>query len=74
MPYLLDPLAATQQLNDDYARYLRTIYFFSDEELRRQLWSALGQPQFLVRGPILEASPPFRQGKSIAQLVATGVL
>jgi len=56
----LHPLQAARRIHEDYTRYLRTIYFFRDPELRRQFWQALTQPNFIVRGPILEASPPFR--------------
>ena len=65
----IHPLDATRKLNEDYARYLRTIYFFRDEELRAQFQRALEAPDFLVRGPILEAAPPFRLGRSIGGLV-----
>jgi len=70
----IHPLDATRKLSEDYARYLRTIYFFRDEELREQFQRALAAPDFLVRGPILEAAPPFRLGRSIAGLVEAGVL
>ncbi|MEI2692075.1 MAG: DEAD/DEAH box helicase [Anaerolineae bacterium] len=70
----IHPLQATQRIRDDYARYLRTIYFFREEDLRRQFWEALDSPNFLVRGPILEAAPPFYHGRSIAELIDAGVL
>jgi ATP-dependent helicase YprA (DUF1998 family) len=70
----IHPLDATRKLSEDYARYLRTIYFFRDEELRGQFQKALEAPNFLVRGPILEAAPPFRLGRSIGGLVEAGVL
>ena len=74
MAQTLHPIEATNRIRDDYIRYLRTIYLFRDEELRRQFWQALDEPGFLVRGPLLEASPPFKAGRSLAQLVADGVL
>lgn len=70
----IHPLQATQRIRDDYARYLRTIYFFREEDLRRQFWEALDSPNFLVRGPILEAAPPFYHGRSVAKLIDAGVL
>ena len=70
----IHPLEATQRIRDDYARYLRTIYFFRDQELREQFWDTLAAPNFLVRGPILEAAPPFQTGRSIHQLIDAGVL
>ncbi|RMF35279.1 MAG: DEAD/DEAH box helicase, partial [Chloroflexi bacterium] len=74
MPQPIHPLEAARRIRDDYIRYLRTTYFFRDEALRRQFVQALESPGFLVRGPILEASPPFQRGRSIAQLIAEGIL
>lgn len=74
MTQSIHPLEATRKLSDDYARYLRTIYFFRDEELRGQFQEALAAPNFLVKGPILEAAPPFRYGRSIRQMLDEGVL
>ncbi len=74
MPQPIHPLEAARRIRDDYVRYLRTTYFFRDEALRRQFVQALESPGFLVQGPILEASPPFRRGRSIAELIAEGIL
>ena len=74
MSHPIHPLEATQRVRDDYMRYLRTIYFFHDEELRQQFWQALATADFLVRGPILEAAPPFRAGRSIGQMIDAGLL
>ncbi|HBY94498.1 MAG TPA: DEAD/DEAH box helicase, partial [Chloroflexi bacterium] len=70
----IHPIEAAERIRADYARYLRTIYFFRDEELRRQFWEALDAPRFLLRGPILEASPPFKKGRSIGELIDAGIL
>ena len=70
----LHPLEVTRRIRDDYTRYLKTIYFFRDAELRRQFWEALTAPDFLVRGSLLEAAIPFRLGRSIEQMVQDGVL
>jgi hypothetical protein len=53
---------------------LKTIKPFQDAELRREFAEALDKPSVLVKGPIVEASPPFLPGASLAQLVAEGVL
>ncbi len=70
----LHPLETTARIRDDYTRYLKTIYFFRNTELRREFWQALTTPDFLVKGPLLEAATPYRRGRSIRQLVADGVL
>jgi ATP-dependent helicase YprA (DUF1998 family) len=74
MPNPLHPLQTTALIRDSYLRYLKTIYPFQDRDLRDQFWRALEQPDMVVKGPLLEASPPFQTGRSIAQLIEAGVL
>jgi hypothetical protein len=74
MPNPLHPLQTTALIRDSYLRYLKTIYPFQDRDLRDQFWQALEQPDMVVKGPLLEASPPFQTGRSIAQLIEAGVL
>ncbi len=70
----LHPLETANRIQQDYIRYLSTIYFFRNEDLRRQFGRALSAPDFLTRGPILEAAAPFRSGRTIEQLIRDGVL
>ena len=70
----LHPLQTTALIRDSYLRYLKTIYPFQDRDLRDEFWRALEQPEMVVKGPLLEASPPFKSGRSIAQLIEDGVL
>ena len=70
----LHPLQTTALLRQGYERYLKTIYPFQDAQLRRRFWDALAEPDRLVKGPLLEASPPYRPGAALADLVAEGVI
>ncbi|MCB8953398.1 MAG: DEAD/DEAH box helicase [Ardenticatenales bacterium] len=70
----LHPINTTRKISEAYQRYLKTIYPFRDESLRRIFWAKLAEPERLVKGPLLEASPPFRTGKSLADLVNEAVL
>lgn len=70
----LHPINSTQKIREAYQRYLKTIYPFQDESLRQIFWSKLTEQDRLVKGPLLEASPPFRSGKSLADLVNDAVL
>ena len=60
----LHPLQTTGLIRNSYLRYLKTIYPFQEQDLRVQFWRALETPELLVKGPLLEASPPFEAGRS----------
>ncbi|MBN1887185.1 MAG: DEAD/DEAH box helicase [Thermoflexales bacterium] len=70
----IHPLQTTSLIRDSYLRYLKTIYPFQDQDLRDQFWQALETPGLLVKGPLLEASPPFKTGRSIEELIEAGIL
>ncbi|HXF62431.1 MAG TPA: DEAD/DEAH box helicase [Caldilineaceae bacterium] len=70
----LDPIRMTDAITTAYLNYLQTTFFLRDESLRRQFREALRQADRFVKGPILEATPPFATGASIADLIEEGVL
>ncbi|MBC8253646.1 MAG: DEAD/DEAH box helicase [Ardenticatenia bacterium] len=70
----IDPLHTTAHIRDSYLRYLKTIYPFQEQALRDQFWRALETPGLLVKGPLLEASPPFKSGHNIEELIEAGLL
>src|SRR3990172_4166433 len=70
----IHPLRTTAHVRDSYLRYLKTIYPFQDRALRDQYWKAREEEDRLVKGPLLEASPPFAIGRSVEQLIRDGVL
>ena len=74
MGHQLHPLETTTRIRDTYLRYLKTIYPFQDSDLREQFWQALEEPGLLVKGPLMEASPPFQIGRSIEELVKGALL
>lgn len=70
----IHPIYTTELLRSTYERYLQTIYPFQDESLRQAVLAQLKEPERLIKGPLLEASPPFETGRSIEQLVQSGIL
>lgn len=70
----VDPIAVTKNIADSYISYLTTTFPIRDPRLAAQFRDALSQPDKLVKGPILEATPPFILGASISGLVREGVL
>lgn len=72
LSYNLPPLKLTHELLEHYRRYLGTT-FPVQGALRDDLLRELAHPEMLVKGPILEATPPFVRGRSIRQLVDAGL-
>ena len=70
----LSPINTMHHIRDTYLRYLKTSYPFQNQELRSAFSHALEGEGRLVKGPLLEAAPPFAIGRSIAQLVEEGIL
>ena len=70
----IHPLNTTRHLRDAYLRYLKTIKPFQTEWLRDEFARAIESPDMLVKGPLVEISPPFVTGKSIRELVGKEIL
>lgn len=70
----IDPLTATKTIKNNYVSYLTTTFRFQSPELQDQFKNMLLEPESFVKGPILEATPSYQKGASIAQLVEEGVL
>ena len=50
----LNPIATMRIIRDTYLRYLRTIYPFQDDALRRAFREETEIEGILVKGPLLE--------------------
>lgn len=71
---MLDALATSRRIRDEYARYLRSTFSLRDPLLRADFEAALDLHYPLARGPFLQASPPYVGGSTVAELVAEGLL
>ncbi len=70
----MNPIETTRHLHQSYQRYLLTTFPLKDPGLRRQFVQLISRPGKLIRGPLLEATPNFVSGKSVAELVDEGLL
>ena len=70
----LDPIRTTQAITESYLNYLSTTFRLRDIELQRQFDEVLRIPGKFVKGPILEATPPFEAESTIESLIQEGVL
>ncbi len=70
----LDPLQATEAIEEKYLDYLKTTFALNDYELHQRFVEELGKPGRFSKGPILEATPPFETGSSLLDLIKEGLL
>lgn len=70
----IHPIQATEHIKRDYLRYLQTIKPFKDEWLRDEFADTIHEPDFLVKGPILEISLPYKKGATIDEFIREGLL
>ncbi|EGW41758.1 DEAD/DEAH box helicase [Desulfosporosinus sp. OT] len=68
----MHPIETTETIKNDYVAYLQSILKVKDETLTRQAYLALTENEF-VKGPFLEATPPFVTGTTLAKLIDQGV-
>lgn len=62
-----DPVALFREVEARYRRYLETMFYFRDPELRASFNDAL-RGGLLTRGPYLEATPVFGRGSKVEDL------
>lgn len=72
---MVDPLRLSEKVRLAYQRYLKTTFDVQDPEIRRLFVNELTGPDTdYMRGPFLEATPPFVTGKTLRKLVLDGTL
>lgn len=70
----LDPFLVSKRIRQDYERYIESAFPMKNAALREQFRELLQRPDFLVRGPFIEATPPFRCGQSVREMATNGEL
>lgn len=78
MTTTIDPVAVSETLTDAYRRYLGSLITPNDPRIARALTAEIDRmadaPQGLAKGPFLELTPAYEQGKSARQLIQAGEL
>ncbi len=69
----IDPIKVTQNIRESYVRYLTSTFRLRDATLR-ELFHQEAKKFWFTNGPILEATPPFRAGCYIKDLIEEGLL
>jgi len=69
----INPIKLTQEIKENYTRYLTSAFRLRDEKLRELFYQESGKFWF-TNGPILEATPPFKSGCYLKNLINQGLL
>ena len=70
----LNPVKTSKAIFNRFITYADTTLKLDNEDLNRQFNVILHKPGKFSKGPIIEATPPFRSGKSITNLIDDDVL
>lgn len=70
----LNPLDTSRIIFDRYKKYITTSLKFNDENLNSQLKNLLEETDKFSKGPIIEATPPYKKGCTINDLIDEGTL
>jgi ATP-dependent helicase YprA (DUF1998 family) len=75
---MLNPITYTERVVSDFLRYQFTTYTFADPSLNAQMRRLLSLQETratpLLQGPYVSLSPSFRQGSSLKDMAAAGLL
>ena len=69
-----NPIDTARSLENAYREYYTSTIRFDNDDLQKQLESIARDSGYLSKGPFLEATPPYKVGKSVRDLVAEGLL
>jgi ATP-dependent helicase YprA (DUF1998 family) len=70
----INPIQGSKGIKGSYLSYLETTFPIKDQKLKEQFLQLIAKPERLVKGPILEAMPPFVLGARVSDLIDEGVL
>ncbi|MDK2961422.1 MAG: hypothetical protein PWP20_548 [Eubacteriaceae bacterium] len=71
----MNPIMTTENIRDEYTKYLKSMFLFKDEGLRKSADAAIDQgKRDLVKGPYLESTAMYESGKTLNELIEAGKL
>lgn len=70
----MDPIATSALLRGTYRRYLRSLLPVREPAIAAALAGQIDASPLLTKGPLLEATPPYRTGATLRALIEQGVL
>jgi len=65
----IDPIKTSETIRETYLRYLITTFGLKNRELAGQFKDLARNSEGLFRGPVLEATPKYKKGKSLSDII-----
>ena len=69
----MNPIITTSTIKNEYLGYLESLLTVRDSDINLKAKNAIRQAEF-VKGPYLEATPPFFAGSSLSDLIIQGMI
>ena len=69
-----DPVRTSCRITASYRRYLASLLSARDHRIGAALQREITETTLLDKGPFLEATPPYRPGATLGELISEGVL
>ena len=71
----MNPISTTENLREEYTKYLKSMFLFKDDELRMSADAAIDKSKGeLIKGPYLESTAMYKSGKTLYELIDEGLL
>jgi ATP-dependent helicase YprA (DUF1998 family) len=71
----MNPISTTENLREEYTKYLKSMFLFKDDKLRMSADAAIDKSKGeLVKGPYLESTAMYKSGKTLYELIDDGLL
>lgn len=71
----INPIATTENIREEYTKYLKSMFLFKNKELRESADKAIElNKSELVKGPYLESTAMYKSGKDLKQLANEKIL
>ena len=71
---MLDPIKVSQNITEEFISYISTRFHISDAEYRKNFLKELQKNGNIAKGPYLDITDSFETGRSIHQMIDSGVM
>ncbi|MEJ6949417.1 DEAD/DEAH box helicase [Natronospora cellulosivora (SeqCode)] len=71
----INPITTTDNIREEYTKYLKSMFLFKNDTLRKSADEAIEESKTdLVKGPYIESTARYKSGKTLRQLIDEKIL